>query len=98
MHCYDYLLAKDPGVMYESSAEAHDCCREFERESDNLVALAELVRGAERGPFELMPCGVSRHEFRKDGKPFTIYLNTKDTAVAVPGTDLTLAPHELRVR
>ena len=97
IHCYDYLLAEDPGVMYESSARSHDCCREFEREIGNLVALAELVRGAERGKFELMPCGVSRHEFRKDGKEFTIYLNTKGVSVNVPETGITLAPHELRI-
>ena len=96
VHCYDYLLAEDPGVMYESSARSHDCCRAFEREVENLVALAERVRGAERGKFELMPCGVSRHEFRKDGKAFAIYLNTKGETVFVSESNITLAPHELR--
>ena len=96
VHCYDYLLADDPGVVYESSARSHDCCRAFEREIDNLVALAERVRSAERGPFGMLPCGVSRHEFRKDDHSFAIYLNTKDEPVAVPGMGPTLAPHELR--
>lgn len=53
--------------------------------------------GAERGRFELMPCGVSRHEFHKDGKEFTIYINTKGETVSVPESNLTLAPHELRI-
>ena len=83
--------------MYESSSRSHDCCRAFEREIGNLVALAEKVRGAERGTFEMLPCGVSRHAFRKGGRAFTVYLNTKSAAVQVPGTDLSLAPHELRI-
>ena len=96
IHCYDYLLAEDPGVMYESSARSHDCCRAFEREIGNLVALAERLRGAERGKFEMLPCGVSRHEFRKDGKSFTIYLNTKGEPVSISGAGIVLMPHEVR--
>ena len=46
----------------------------------------------------MLPCGVSRHEFRKDGKAFTIYLNTKGVSVTVPETGITLSPHELQVR
>ena len=98
VHCYDYILADDPGrTPFGEKTGPRGACREaFERHAASLRALAERVRGAERGPFEMLPCGVSRHEFRKDGKSFTFYLNTKDGPVAVPGTGLTLAPHELR--
>ena len=99
VHCYDYLLADDPGrtPFGEKAKSPRACAEAFEREIGNLVALAELVRGAERGKFELMPCGVSRHEFRKDGKEFTIYLNTKGEKICIPETDIALAPHELRI-
>ena len=99
VHCYDYLLADDPGrtPFGEKAKSPRACAGAFERESGNLAALAELVRGAERGKFEMLPCGVSRHEFRKGGKAFIIYLSTKGEKVGVPETDITLAPHELRV-
>ena len=98
VHCYDYLLADDPGrtPFGEKTDRSHACRIAFERHAASLRKLAELVRGAVRGPFEMLPCGVSRHAFRKDGQSFAIYLNTKDEPVAVPGTDLALAPHELR--
>lgn len=96
IHCYDYLLSEDPGVMYESSARSHDCRRAFEREIDNLAALADKVRGAERGKFEMLPCGVSRHEFRKDGRAFAIFVNTKGMPVRIPGSGIVLGPHEMR--
>ncbi len=98
VHCYDYILADDPGrTPFGEKTGPRGACREtFERHAASLRALAERVRGAERGPFEMLPCGVSRHEFRKDGQSFVIYLNTKDKPVAIPGTDFTLAPHELR--
>ena len=98
VHCYDYLLADDPGrtPFGEKAKSPRFCAEAFEREIGNLVALAERVRGAVRGKFEMLPCNVSRHEFRKDGTAFTVYLNTKDETVHVPATDIVLAPHELR--
>ena len=45
----------------------------------------------------MLPCGVSRHEFRKEGKSFSIYLNTKGEQVCIPEAGITLAPHELRI-
>lgn len=99
VHCYDYLLADDPGrTPFGEKTDRSRACREaFEREAAALRALAARLRGAERGPFGMLPCGVSRHEFRKDGEAFVAYLNTRGEAVAVPGTDLVLAAHELRV-
>lgn len=99
VHCYDYLLADDPGrTPFGEKAESPRACAEaFERESGNLAALAELVRGAERGKFEMLSCGVSRHEFRKDGKDFTVYLNTTGKTVRGLAMGIALAPHELRI-
>ncbi len=98
VHCYDYILADDPGrTPFGEKAGPPGACREaFERHSAVLRALAARVRGAERGPFEMLPCGVSRHEFRKDGKIFLFYFNTKNESVTVPGAGLTLAAHEIR--
>ena len=98
VHCY-YILADDPGrtPFGEKAKSPRACAEAFEREIGGLAALAERVRGAERGKFEMMPCGVSRHEFRKSGKAFTIYLNTKGETVQVPGAGIALAPHELRI-
>ena len=99
VHCYDYLLSDDPGrtPFGEKAASPRACAEAFERESGNLAALAELVRGAERGKFEMLSCGVSRHEFRKDGKKFTIYLNTTGETVRGLATNISLAPHEMRI-
>ena len=99
VHCYDYLLADDAGrtPFGEKAANPRACAKAFEREITKLVALAELVRGAERGKFEMLSSGVSRHEFRKGGKAFTIYLNTTGGSVRIPGTDLTIAPHKVRI-
>ena len=100
VHCYDYLLADDPGrtPFGERAKSPRGCAEAFEREIGHLVALAERVRGAERGKFEMLSCGVSRHEFRKDGNDFTIYLNTKGETVHVPEADIALAPHELQMK
>lgn len=98
VHCYDYLLANDPGQtpFGEKADRSHSCREALEREVSPLLALAERIRGAERGPFEMLPCRVSRHEFHKNGKTFVIYLNTKDEPVTVSGVGLILAAHELR--
>ena len=59
--------------------------------------MLERPQGAERGKFEMLSCGVSRHEFRKDGKKFTIYLNTTGETVRGLATNISLAPHEMRI-
>lgn len=59
--------------------------------------MLERPQGAERGKFEMLSCGVSRHEFCKDGKKFTIYLNTTGETVRGLATDISLAPHEMRI-
>lgn len=99
VHCYDYLLAENPGrtPFGEKAANPRDCAAAFEREADALAALAERVRGAVRGPFEMMQCGVSRHRFAKGGASFTVYMNTNGEAVSAPGAGAPLAPHELRI-
>ena len=99
VHCYDYLLAENPGrtPFGEKAKSPRACAEAFEREIGSLVALAERVRGAERGKFEMLPCGVSRHEFSKAGRSFTVYLNTKGEPARVSEADITLAPHELRI-
>ena len=84
VHCYDYLLSDDSGrtPFGEKAANPRACAKAFERES---------------GKFEMLPCGVSRHEFRKGGKEFVVYLNTTGESVSVPGTNLTVAPRVVRV-
>ena len=82
VHCYDYLIAEDPGVMYESSDNSHACREAFEREAAKLRELADFLRGAERGPFSMGDDGVSIHEFRKDGKRFVARLNTTGESIA----------------
>lgn len=89
VHCYDYLLADNPGrTPFGEKAESPSACREaFEREAASLRELAGFLRGAERGKFSMGESGVSTHEFRKDGKRFVARLNT--TGEMVDG----LPPH-----
>jgi len=82
VHCYDYLIADNPGVMYENSSRAHACRAEFERRLADIRRLADLLQGAERGPFAMGADGVSTHQFRKGGKAFTVRVNTTGGSVA----------------
>ena len=84
VHCYDYVLADDPGrTPFGEKAETPGACREaFEREAPKLRELAEFLRGAERGPFAMGADGVSTHEFRKNGRRYIARLNTTDHPVA----------------
>ena len=84
VHCYDYVLADDPGrTPFGEKAETPGACREaFEREASKLRELADFLRGADRGPFSMGDDGVSTHEFRKDGKRFVARLNTTGEPVA----------------
>jgi len=83
IHCYDYLLAADPGVtpFGEKADRSHACARLFEKKSAELRKLADFVSLAEIGPAELKPNGVSEHVFRRDGKTYRARLNTKDITV-----------------
>ena len=84
VHCYDYLIAKDPGStpFGEKADRSHACAEAFSREVDGLVKLAEFLRGAERTDWEWLVApagnntGVSAHDFRKGGKRYTVLLNT----------------------
>ena len=86
VHCYDYLLAKDPGStpFGEKADRSHACAAAFSREVDGLAKLAEFLRGAEREgwswkvAFAGNNTGVSCHGFRKGGKHYVVLLNTTD--------------------
>ena len=87
VHCYDYLLADNPGrTPFGEKANSPSACREaFEREAVKLRELAGFLRGAERGKFSMGENGVSTHEFRKDGRSFVARLNTKgETVEGIP--------------
>ena len=94
VHCYDYLLADNPGrTPFGEKAESPSACRKaFEREAARLRELASFLRGAERGKFSMGGSGISTHEFRKDGKRFVVRLNT--TCETVDG----LPPHGFEVK
>ena len=86
VHCYDYLLAKDPGLtpFGEKADRSHACAEAFSREVDGLARLAELLRGAERTGWEWLVAfagnntGVSAHGFRKGGRRYVACVNTTD--------------------
>ena len=84
VHCYDYLLADDPGrTPFGEKAKSPKMCREaFERAVPELRKLADFVAGAERGAFSMGRDGVSTHEFCKNGKQYIARLNTKSEPVA----------------
>lgn len=74
IHCYDYLLAKDPGrTPYGEKADrSHECTAVFERKSDELFDLAQKLYGAEVVSFEMGDDKISRHVFSKDGKKIVV--------------------------
>ncbi len=86
VHCYDYLIAADPGKtpFGEKADRSHACAAAFSREVDGLARLAELLRGAERTGWEwqtdgeLKHTGVSQHRFRKGGRRYLVCMNTTD--------------------
>ena len=85
LHCYDYMLADDPGStpFGEKMGGGHACAAALEKEIDGLVRLAELVRGADRGKFEMRADKVSRHLFTKGGRALVAYQNTTDRPAPV---------------
>jgi len=97
VHCYDYLLADEPGrtPFGEKAKNPRRCAEMFEREAENLRKLADFVRSAERGPFSMGKNGVSTHEFRKDGKNYIVRVNTtSETTAGLPPHCLELKEKE----
>ncbi len=95
VHCYDYLLAKDPGStpFGEKADRSHACAEAFSREIDGLVKLAEFLRGAERVRWGWcgQAYGVSYHFYRKNGRLYVAYQNVTDERKTADGHDL--EPH-----
>ena len=79
VHCYDYLLAKNPGStpFGEKADRSHACAAAFSREVDGLAKLAEFLRGAERKGWEWWDreCSVSCHEFKKGNRLYVAFQN-----------------------
>ena len=86
IHCYDYLVAEDPGKtpFGEKTAGGHACSAALEAEAKGLNRLADLLNGAMRGPFDMGTNGVSRHSFAKGGVRYEAFQNTTDRAAEVP--------------
>ena len=95
VHCYDYLLAKDPGStpFGEKADRSHACAEAFSREVDGLAKLAEFLRGAERVRWGWcgQAYGVSYHFYRKDGRLYVAYQNVTGERKTADGHDL--EPH-----
>lgn len=87
IHCYDYLLANDPGkaAFNESMDGRMACAVAFEAEAAGLAKLADTLEGAVRGPFKMEANKVSRHAFAKDGVRYEAFQNTS-------GKDVELKP------
>ena len=95
VHCYDYLIAKDPGStpFGEKADRSHACAEAFSREVDGLAKLAESLRGAEREGWKWWDrqCAVSCHYYKKNGRRCACYQNVTGESQRVNGHDL--APH-----
>ena len=95
VHCYDYLIAKDPGStpFGEKADRSHACAEAFSREVDGLAKLAESLRGAEREGWKWwdQTCAVSCHYYRKNGRRCACYQNVTGESQKVDGHDL--VPH-----
>ena len=74
IHCYDYLLAEDPGVtpFGEKADRGRLCGEAFVRESAKLKALADSLADAKFVSCQLVSPGVSEHVFERNGKTFTL--------------------------
>ncbi len=79
VHCYDYLVAKDPGLtpFGEKATGGHACAAAFTAHIEELQALADELIGAERLGFEMRADGVSVHAFRKNSQTIIVKVNTK---------------------
>lgn len=82
VHCYDYLLAQDPGVtpFGEKAGCPRECADIFAANSASLRRLAARVAGAESLGFRMLPSGVSKHRFRRGSREFEVFVNTRDEA------------------
>ncbi len=88
VHCYDYLIADDPGVtpFGEKADRGHACAAAFEKESDGLFELAQLLNGAKRTGWRWVVnrdgtgTGVSSHAFDVNGRTYTAFQNTTGEA------------------
>lgn len=88
VHCYDYLIADDPGVtpFGEKADRGHACAAAFEKEADGLFELAGLLNGAKRVGWNWVVSrdgtgtGVSRHAFDVDGRRYVAWQNTTGEA------------------
>lgn len=91
IHCYDYLLAKNPGLTPygEKTDRAHACRELFEKKSGELNELAQMLSDAQPVSFEMGENGVSTHIFKKGRKTLKIRFNTTDEAVGK------LGPHSI---
>lgn len=83
VHCYDYLIASDPGVtpFGEKASNPRKCAEIFAANSSSLRSLAKRIAGAEILGFRMLPSGVSVHRFRRGEREFTIRLNTRNETV-----------------
>ena len=95
VHCYDYLLAKDPGStpFGEKADRSHACAEAFSREIEGLAKLAESLCGAEREGWKWcdQKCSVSCHYYKRNGRRYVAYQNVTGESQKVDGHDL--APH-----
>lgn len=83
IHCYDYILAKDPGrTPFGEKARCSDDARKALSEAmPRLRRLADFLRGSRRGKFKMGSNGVSEHLFTKEGKVWRARLNTSKRKV-----------------
>lgn len=85
IHCYDYLLAEEPGITPygEKADRSHACARLFEQRSDELYALATLLSGAKMLSYKMGDDGISEHVFEKSGQRLTIRVDSRTADVTV---------------
>lgn len=69
LHCYDYLVADDPGLgaFGESAARSHACAAAFTKEVEALQRLGDSLVGASFVSCRKIADGVSEHVLTKDG-------------------------------
>ncbi len=74
IHCYDYLLSEEPGLTPygEQSDRSRECAAAFEKISDELFNLAQILYGADVVSFEIGDDGISNHVYSKAGKRIAI--------------------------
>lgn len=83
VHCYDYLLAEDPGVtpFGEKADRGHLCGEAFVRENAKLKELADYLADAKFVSCKLLSPGVSDHVFEKDARRIMIHYNHNTVSI-----------------